>query len=111
MSAEHDVETGIRQMEGYLLWNSKVAEARAQAEAITRQLDWLTTAQREEVERAFVTERLAFHKAALERVAVRAEELRGEYQQRYTRLKARCIGWCAIGFGVTAGLFAYVANN
>ncbi|WP_394436469.1 hypothetical protein [Streptomyces sp. SGAir0957] len=109
MSADRDVESGLQQMEGFLLWSSKVAETRAQAEDFTRRLPWLTTAQREEVERVFTEERLAFHKAALAQIAARAHELRGEYDERYAGLKARCLGWCLGGVGTAAGLWAYVS--
>ncbi|MEU6394589.1 hypothetical protein [Streptomyces sp. NPDC046939] len=108
MSADRDVESGLQRMEGYLLWTSKVTETRAQAEEFTRRLPWLTTAQREEVERVFTEERLAFHKAALGQIAARARELRGEYNERYVRLKARCLGWCVGGVGAVVALCAYV---
>ncbi|MFJ9037008.1 hypothetical protein ACIRF8_10530 [Streptomyces sp. NPDC102406] len=111
MSTEQDVESGLRQMEGYLLWTSKVAETRTQAEAFTRRLPWLTTAQREEVERVFTEERLAFHRAALAQLADRARELRGEYEERYLRLRARCLAWCAGGVGAVVGLFSYVVQR
>jgi hypothetical protein len=111
MSPEQDVESGLRQMEGYLLWTSKVAETRAQAEDFTRRLPWLTTAQREEVERVFTEERLAFHKTALAQLAARARELRGEYDERYAQLKARCLGVCAGGVGAAVGVFSYVAQR
>ncbi|WP_306319521.1 MULTISPECIES: hypothetical protein [unclassified Streptomyces] len=102
-STEQDVDAGIQQMEGYLLWNSKVTEAHEQAEAFTDRLDWLTGAQREEVQRVFVEERLAFHKAALGQIVARAAELREEYGKRYERLKARCVGICG---GVLVGLLS-----
>ncbi|WP_328630167.1 hypothetical protein [Streptomyces sp. NBC_00356] len=100
-STEHDVNAGFQQMEGYLLWNSKVTEAHAQAEAFTDRLEWLTGAQREEVRRVFVEERLVFHRAALGQIVARAAELRTEYEKRYERLKARCVGICG---GVLVGL-------
>ncbi|GAA2295115.1 hypothetical protein OKJ48_11135 [Streptomyces kunmingensis] len=111
MSTEQDVESGLRQMEGYLLWTSKLDETRAQAEGFTQRLPWLTTAQREEVERVFTEERLAFHQAALVQLAERARELRGEYNERYARLKARCLGVCAGGVGAAVGVFSYVAQR
>ncbi|MFI7386133.1 hypothetical protein [Streptomyces sp. NPDC049813] len=103
--------TSLRQLEGYLLWTSKAAEARTQAEEFTGRLPWLTTAQREEVERVFTEERLVFHKAALVQLAARARELRGEYDERYARLKARCVGVCAGGFGAAVGVVSYVVQK
>ncbi|MET9494130.1 hypothetical protein [Streptomyces sp. NPDC006552] len=111
MSTEQDIESGLLQMEGYLLWTSKTAETRAQAEDFTGRLPWLTTAQREEVERVFTEERLAFHKAALVQLAARAHELRGEYDERYARLKARCLGVCAGGVGAAVGVVSYVVQK
>ncbi|MFD8570521.1 hypothetical protein [Streptomyces sp. NPDC059639] len=111
MSSEHDVTVGIRQVEGYLLWNSKVVSARAEADEFTRQLDWLTTAQREDIEHVFVTQRLAMHKAGLLHIVNRTVELRAEYEARYARLKRRCLGLCAGGFGAAVGVCTYIVQR
>ncbi|HEY9329941.1 MAG TPA: hypothetical protein VIS09_17160 [Streptomyces sp.] len=88
---DKDAARGLAQMEGYLLWNAEVEEARRRARRFTDGLPWLTTAQREDVERAYTADRAAASRAMLVRVSVRAAELRGEYSERYRRLRARCV--------------------
>ncbi|MDX3608118.1 MULTISPECIES: hypothetical protein [Streptomyces] len=91
MEPDKDSAWGLAQLEGFLLWNAEVERARRQARRFTDQLPWLTTAQREDVERVFVTERVAVSRESLTRVRDRAEELREEYSGRYARLRARCV--------------------
>nr|WP_206312817.1 hypothetical protein [Streptomyces sp. 196(2019)] len=93
----------MAQLEGYLLWNAEIERARAHARRFTDQLPWLTTAQREDVERVYLTERVAASRDALTRVRDRAAELRGEYTARYERLRARCVALAVTAVGaVTA---------
>ncbi|MFE9913182.1 hypothetical protein [Streptomyces clavifer] len=94
---------GLAQVEGYLLWNAEVEEARRRAVRFTEQLPWLTTAQRENVERVYVTDRVAACRESLTKVADRAAELRGEYTARYDRLRARCVAVSALTVGVVSG--------
>ncbi len=91
MKPDKDSARGLAQLEGFLLWNAEVERARRQARRFTDQLPWLTTAQREDVERVFITERVAVSRESLTRIRDRAEELRGEYTGRYARLRARCV--------------------
>lgn len=88
---ETDSARGLAQMEGYLLWNAEIAQARRRARRFTDELPWLTTAQREDVERVYTADRAAASRAMLVRVSARAAELRGEYSERYRRLRARCV--------------------
>ncbi|MER6116583.1 hypothetical protein E6R60_13715 [Streptomyces sp. A0642] len=88
---EKDSARGLAQMEGYLLWNAEIAQARRCARRFTDELPWLTRAQREDVERVYTADRAAVSRAMLVRVSVRAAELRGEYSERYRRLRARCV--------------------
>ncbi|MFI1002858.1 cytochrome C oxidase subunit I [Streptomyces galbus] len=95
-------------VEGYLLWQARVAEAEARARAFVEQLDWLTTGQREQVEQHYVTDSLQRARDDLERVVARCHSLRAEYEHRYRRLRRRCVGWvlavCA-GVGTVTGLY------
>lgn len=100
---------GLAQVEGYLLWNAEVEEARRQAVRFTEQLPWLTTAQREDVERVYVTDRVAVCRESLTRIAERAVELRGEYTARYDRLRARCVAVSALAVGALSGTFTALA--
>jgi hypothetical protein len=80
----------VNQVEGYLLWQARVAEAEQRARAFTEPLQWLTTAQREEIEQHYVRECLLRARADLQRVAERCRALRAEYEERYRQLRARC---------------------
>ncbi|MGW0084638.1 cytochrome C oxidase subunit I [Streptomyces sp. NPDC003393] len=83
----------VNQVEGYLLWQARVAEAEERARAFTEPLEWLTTAQREEIEQHYVRDCLLRARADLQRVAERCRSLRGEYEERYARLRARCVAF------------------
>nr|BFD86573.1 hypothetical protein StreXyl84_59740 [Streptomyces sp. Xyl84] len=92
----------VNQVEGYLLWQARVAEAEERARAFTEPLQWLTTAQREEIEEHYVRDCLARARADLQRVADRCRALRGEYEARYRRLRARCLAFSVAGLTVVA---------
>jgi hypothetical protein len=79
------------EVEGYLLWQARIAEAEQRAREFTGPLEWLTTAQREEIEHRYVTDALARSRADLERIAARCTSLRAEYEHRYRELKRRCL--------------------
>ncbi|MFD5394815.1 hypothetical protein ACFWJW_11375 [Streptomyces sp. NPDC127097] len=85
------VQAGIARMEGYLLWQAEVDCARADAEAAVDALDWPTTAQREELVDLLARRQLDVSRMAITRIAARAHQLRGEYQQRYNVLKLRAL--------------------
>ncbi|MFD3799286.1 hypothetical protein [Streptomyces californicus] len=97
MTSDKESARGLAQLEGFLLWNAEVERARRRACRFTDQLPWLTTAQREDVERVFVAEHVITARESLIRVRDRAEELRAEYSGRYNRLRARCV---AVSAGV-----------
>ncbi|MFJ4970143.1 hypothetical protein [Streptomyces sp. NPDC088755] len=105
MKPDKDSARGLTQLEGYLLWNAEVGRARAHARRFTDELPWLTTAQREDVERVYLTDRVALSRESLTRVRDRAAELREEYTERYERLRARCVALSvtAVGAVVCAG--------
>ncbi|MFG2938497.1 cytochrome C oxidase subunit I [Streptomyces sp. NPDC048282] len=87
--------------EGYLLWRARIAEAEQRAREFTGAMDWLTTSQRDEIERHYVEDSLRRARQDLERVAARCVSLRGEYERRYRGLRVRCVGWAlAAGGGV-----------
>nr|WP_203686059.1 hypothetical protein [Streptomyces sp. SID14515] len=91
----------MAQLEGFLLWNAEVEQARRHARRFTDQLPWLTTAQCEDVERVFIAERVTASRESLTRIRDRADELRAEYTERYARLRARCVAVSAGAVGVT----------
>lgn len=106
MNPDKDSARGLAQLEGYLLWNAEVEGARAQARRFTDELPWLTTAQREDVERVYLTDRIALSRDSLIRVRDRAAELRGEYTARYERLRARCVALAVVAVGAVTGIGA-----
>ncbi|MFK4149924.1 cytochrome C oxidase subunit I [Streptomyces sp. NPDC004065] len=103
----------INQVEGYLLWQARVAEAEQRAREFTEPLQWLTTAQREEIEAHYVRDCLTRARADLRRVADRCRALRGEYEERYRQLRARCLAFTvttAAVLGAVAVLAAALAR-
>ncbi|MFD9292651.1 hypothetical protein ACFWBV_31145 [Streptomyces sp. NPDC060030] len=106
MKPDKESARGLAQVEGYLLWNAEVEEARRQARRFTASLPWLTTAQREEVERVYVADRVEVCRETLTRIAGRAVELRGEYTERYDRLRARCVAVSVLTVCTMGGICA-----
>ncbi|MFC8286060.1 hypothetical protein [Streptomyces cyaneofuscatus] len=104
MNPDKDSARGLAQLEGYLLWNAEVERARAQARRFTGELPWLTTAQREDVERVYLAHRVAVSRESLTRVRDRAADLRGEYTARYERLRARCVALSVVAVGAVTGI-------
>ncbi|MGW3209616.1 cytochrome C oxidase subunit I [Streptomyces sp. NPDC001135] len=94
------------EVEGYLLWQARIAEAQQRAREFTRPLEWLTTGQREEIERRYVADSLHRARTDLERIASRCASLRTEYEGRYQELRRRCV---ALTLTVCAGCTALVA--
>ncbi|MEV0495414.1 hypothetical protein [Streptomyces atratus] len=104
MDADKDcVAHGLARMEGYLLWNAEVEEARRRAARFTGELPWLTTAQREDVERVYTADRVAASRAMLSRISARSTEMRGEYNDRYRALRARCVATAVVTAGAVSG--------
>lgn len=94
-SAPHEVReeaaSGIARLEGFLLAQGRVLEARREASAFADRMPWLTTAQREEVVRLYVQDRVALTRRVLEALVSRAGELRAEYTARYESLRRRLL--------------------
>ncbi|CAG7606944.1 hypothetical protein [Actinacidiphila bryophytorum] len=101
-------EHGLNQITGYLLWHAEVEQARRQAAVFTSHLPWLTTGQREDVERVYIADRVAASRAMLEQIRDRAVALRGEYSRRYGSLKRRCVAAAAGCTAVVAGVAGVV---
>ncbi|WP_066952701.1 hypothetical protein [Streptomyces lushanensis] len=108
MEPGQDSARGLVRLEGHLLWNAEVADARARASRFSERLPWLTTPQREEVERAYVADRLALSRATLVHVSERAAELREEYAGCYERLRTRCVAAAVVAVGAASGACAAV---
>ncbi|WP_330173508.1 hypothetical protein OG875_07920 [Streptomyces sp. NBC_01498] len=86
-----EASAGIQQLEGYLLAQSRVREAKESAVAFADRMPWLTTAQHEEVVGLYTQDHIDISRRALELVVARAAELRAEYSARYEQLKRRLL--------------------
>ena len=100
-----DITMGISQLEGYLLLQAERDRACDRARRFAGRLDWLTVAQREEVERLYAQDQWDLTEQNLRQVARRGEELRAEYQLIYRRLRLRLLVAVALG-GVALTLVA-----
>ncbi|GGJ34742.1 hypothetical protein [Streptomyces brasiliensis] len=100
---KREAADGIARLEGYLLWSAHLTEAHEQATRFTSRLSWLTTAQREDVENAYVSDHLALSRATDAHIVRRILEIRAEYTERYEHLKVRCIAWTLIAMATTVG--------
>jgi hypothetical protein len=112
MTADNESRRGLEQMADYLLWNAEVEEARRRADTFVSRLPWLTTSQRDDVERVYVADRVTASRTMLQRNCDRAAELRGEYGERYQVLKRRCVAavllCVAAAVGLAAGLVLFL---
>ncbi|WP_405611996.1 hypothetical protein OG292_10015 [Streptomyces sp. NBC_01511] len=86
-----EAASGIQQLEGYLLAQSRVREARTHAAVFADRMPWLTSAQHEEVVSLYTQDHIAMSRRALEAVVARAGELRAEYTARYELLRRRLL--------------------
>ncbi|WP_037832401.1 hypothetical protein [Streptomyces sp. NRRL F-4474] len=100
--SDHANETaaGLARIEGYLMGQAALREAREQGEAFARALTWLGSAEQEEISRRFAEHHLALHKKMLAATVARAEELRAEYAHRYVSLRRRTTGLALAAFAL-----------
>lgn len=97
------IAAGINQIEGYLLLQTERDAARERARRLSARLDWLTSAQRAEVERLYLQDQLAVTEQTLRKVVRRCDELRAEYQEVYRTLRRRLLLVCLLGAAALAG--------
>ncbi|UCM91233.1 hypothetical protein [Streptomyces marincola] len=95
---EREAASGIAQLEGYLLWQSELAGARAEADLFAASVPGLTDEQRADVAHRYAEERIALSRRVLTAVADRCHGLRAEYSARYRHLRQRvlCAAVCAV---------------
>jgi hypothetical protein len=99
-----DARALINDVEGHLLLAAARAEGLAAAARVTAPLDWLTVAQREELQRRVEAEFLALARDSWQRTAVRAGTLREEYEDAYRALRRRLLTGCLLGWAVPAAV-------
>lgn len=106
--SRQETASGIAALEGYLLAQAEISDARREAEAFADRLPWLTSAERAEVVRLYSAERLELSRRFLRRVTERSHELRAQYSARYEQLRRRvlctgaglllgAVGLCVLG--------------
>lgn len=101
-----EVSRGVTQVEGYLLWQGELAEARRSAKVFADKLPWLTTGQRDEIVRLYTSERVAYSAAAVVRNAERIRIIQSQYVARYRLLKARVLGAALAATALVAAVAA-----
>ncbi|WP_432055286.1 hypothetical protein [Streptomyces sp. bgisy022] len=113
MDPSQESARGLVRLEGHLLWAAELEDARRRAAAFAEQLPWLTTAQREDVERVYAAERVEASRAYLLRIRDRVAGLRVEYEERYRRLRTRCVAAAlvAAASGVGTAAVALATRN
>ncbi|MFG2811523.1 hypothetical protein [Streptomyces massasporeus] len=87
--------------EGFLLAYAQHDQAQREAEELCARMPWLTTAQAEELTGHYVRRRLDVTRDLLLTTAMRAGQLRREYEARYASLrrallKRHAAGVCAV---------------
>ncbi|MFD7712578.1 hypothetical protein [Streptomyces sp. NPDC059786] len=97
-----ETAAGLADLQGYLMAQATVREAQVRATAFADALPWLTTAEREDVVRRYADDDIARTRAAWQSVAHRADELRGEYTDRYDQLRRRLLRRHALALLLTA---------
>ncbi|MFC8141003.1 hypothetical protein ACFUKV_04430 [Streptomyces paradoxus] len=100
--------------EGYLLAHAHRHQAQREAEDLCARMPWLTTAQADELTAHYVRRRLDVTRQLMLGTVRRADELRQEYENRYTELQrallrrhaagACAVLACAAGVGALAGV-------
>ncbi|MFD3805500.1 hypothetical protein ACFWSF_29565 [Streptomyces sp. NPDC058611] len=100
--SERSKETaaGLARIEGYLMSQAALREAKAEGEAFALALTWLGPSEQEQVSRLFAQHHLDLRKEMLARTMARADELRAEYSRRYVRLRRRITGLAVAAFGL-----------
>lgn len=94
MDRRREIASGIAALEGYLLSQAEISDARREAEAFADRLPWLTTAERSEVVRLYAEDHLDVSRRVLRRITDRCRELRAEYTARYELLRRRLLCVC-----------------
>ena len=106
----NDTAAGVNAIEGYLLWQAETARGQERARGFAAGLTWLTTAQREEVERAYLRDHLEHAEAALRATAERVTQLRAEYRAAYNALSRRLVATFLLVLGVAVALALWLMS-
>lgn len=95
-----EASAGLARIEGYLMSQAALREAKDAGDAFARALTWLGSGERDEISERFAQHHLRLRKEMLAATVVRAEELKAEYSHRYEHLRSRITGLVVTGFGL-----------
>ncbi|MFJ6940437.1 hypothetical protein [Streptomyces sp. NPDC101132] len=103
-----DSTAGLARLEGYLMSQAALHDARLAGDAFARDLTWLGPHEQAEVSRRFADHHLALRREMLHTVIARARELRAEYSRRYRLLRRRTLGLALAGVAVLVTTTAWI---
>ncbi|WP_395575818.1 hypothetical protein [Streptomyces sp. BK79] len=97
--APRHIEAGTlaSQVEGCLLIQAEREQALREAAALCARLPWLTSSQAGDLTSRYCEQRLHLTRRALQAVGSRADQLRDEYEARYTALRRLLLKRLAVG--------------
>ena len=90
-AAPQQVERGIRDLEGHLLWASEIAGSRRAAQHFASRFAWATTDEREDLARVYADQRLEDSHQMIDRIAERANTLQAQYEVRWQQATSRLV--------------------
>ncbi|MET7455276.1 hypothetical protein ABZT03_25955 [Streptomyces sp. NPDC005574] len=93
----------LNDIEGHLLIAAAREEGRRAATDVCAQLQWLTDAQRAELEGRLEAQYLNLARTSWQRTADRAREVRAEYEQTYRGLRRRLLAGWLLACAATTG--------
>ncbi|MFE5488940.1 hypothetical protein ACFQ8S_03010 [Streptomyces virginiae] len=105
-----EAAAGLARIEGYLMSQAALREAREEGVAFAGSLTWLGPREQDEVSDRFAQHHLRLRREMLAATVVRATELREEYAHRYARLRRRVIGLALAAFGLCSFALVLLAR-
>ncbi|MGW5849121.1 hypothetical protein ACWFQ8_14410 [Streptomyces sp. NPDC055254] len=94
-----DPAAGLARIEGFLMSQAALREAREAGQAFVRTLTWLGPGEQDEISARFAQHHLSLRREMLAATVARAAELKNEYADRYGQL-------CRRATGLAVGVFA-----
>lgn len=90
-SAVRQVERGIRDLEGHLLWAAEVAGSLQAGQNFASRFGWATTDEREDLASGYTDQRLEDSRQMIDRLAQRSSALQTQYENRWQEVKTRLV--------------------
>lgn len=86
-----EAKAGMVRLEGYLMSEAALREAREEANAFAQRLTWLGPGEQHEIAGLLAEHHLKGKREMLAAVVVRSEQLKAEYEARYEQLRRRLV--------------------